>query len=87
MYLRSLLSALGLAAISCAVAVTPGAIDADMLQRLRDSYKPTAADKAIHNALNTTDIRVLAASADNRANFDNQFNYRVHSRGITDQKI
>ena len=86
MYLRSLLSALGLAAISCAVAVTPGAIDADMLQRLRDSYKPTAADKAIHNALNTTDIRVLAASADNRANFDNQFTYRVPSRGITDQK-
>ena len=86
MYLRSLLSALGLAAISCAVAVTPGAIDADMLQRLRDSYKPTAADKAIHNALNTTDIRVLAASADNRANFDNKFTYRVPSRGITDQK-
>ncbi|MDE6086394.1 MAG: C1 family peptidase [Muribaculaceae bacterium] len=86
MYLRSLFTVMGLAAITCAGAVNPGAIDADMLQRLRDSYKPTASDKAIHNALNTTDIRVLAATADNRANFDNQFTYRVPSTGITDQK-
>lgn len=61
-------------------------IDAAMLGRLQDSYNPTAADRAIHNALNTADINTLAASADNRANFDANFTYRVPSVGITDQK-
>lgn len=63
-----------------------GGIDGDMLSRLQDAYKPTAAERAIHNALNTADINTLAASADNRANFDNKFTYRVPSIGITDQK-
>lgn len=63
-----------------------GGIDAEMLGRLQESYNPTAADRAIHNALNTADINTLAASADNRANFDANFTYRVPSVGITDQK-
>lgn len=63
-----------------------GGIDSEMMTRLRDSYRPSASDKAIHNALNTADINTLAASADNRANFDNKFSHRVPSVGITDQK-
>ncbi|MDE7385827.1 MAG: C1 family peptidase [Muribaculaceae bacterium] len=63
-----------------------GGIDSEMLGRLHESYNPTAADRAIHNALNTADINTLAASADNRANFDANFTYRVPSVGITDQK-
>ncbi|MDE6402589.1 MAG: aminopeptidase, partial [Muribaculaceae bacterium] len=63
-----------------------GGIDSEILGRLHESYNPTAADRAIHNALNTADINTLAASADNRANFDANFTYRVPSVGITDQK-
>lgn len=62
-----------------------GGIDPAMMQRLQQSYNPTAADRAVHNALNATDINTLAASADNRANFDNKFTYRVPSVGITNQ--
>ncbi|MCM1449059.1 MAG: C1 family peptidase [Clostridiales bacterium] len=62
-----------------------GGIDAAMMQCLQQSYNPTAADRAIHNALNAADINTLAASADNRANFDNNFTYRVPSVGITNQ--
>lgn len=63
-----------------------GGIDAEMLGRMHESYNPTPSDRAIHNALNTADINTLAASADNRANFDCNFTYRVPSVGITDQK-
>lgn len=69
-----------------AIMMAQGGIDASMMDKLRDSYKPTPSDIAIHNALNTSDISVLAASADNRANFDNKFSHRVPSVGITDQK-
>lgn len=69
-----------------AMAKSTGGIDAAMMERLHDSYQPTPADRAIHNALNTADINTLAASADNRANFDNKFSHRVPSVGITDQK-
>ncbi len=63
-----------------------GGIDAEMLGRMHESYNPTPSDRAIHNALNTADINTLAASADNRANFNCNFTYRVPSVGITDQK-
>ena len=63
-----------------------GGIDAAMMERLSRSYSPTPADRAIHNALNAADINTLAASADNRADFDCNFTYRVPSVGITDQK-
>ncbi len=83
---RSILFGVGIAVSLTAVAQAQGGIDSDMMNRLHESYQPTAADRAIHNALNTADINTLAASADNRANFDNEFTYRVPSVGITDQK-
>lgn len=73
---------------SAAMAATPGngGIDDAMMQRLRSSYKNTASDKAISNALRGTDIDVLALSGDNKNNFDDNFSHRVKSKGITDQK-
>lgn len=86
MNIRYILIGMGIAVSSHTVAQAQGGIDPDMMTRLQESYQPTAADRAIHNALNTADINTLAASADNRANFDNEFTYRVPSVGITDQK-
>ena len=63
-----------------------GGIDAEMLGRLRDSYKYTAQDKALRNALAGTDIQKLAANADVSAEVDGYFSHRVPTKGITDQQ-
>lgn len=64
-----------------------GAITADMLSDMQQAYKPTPAERALHNAMNTADINTLAKSADARVNLaDDSFTYRVSSNGITDQK-
>lgn len=79
---------LGVAAIAAlgAMAQTPGGgIDSLMMQRLRAGYTPTAADKALRNALNGSDLDKLALNA-KAVSVDNNFSNRVPSRGITDQK-
>lgn len=79
---------LGVAAIAAlgAMAQTPGGgIDSLMMQRLRAGYTPTAADKALRNALNGSDLDKLALNAE-AVSVDNNFSNRVPSRGITDQK-
>ncbi|HCY73443.1 MAG TPA: aminopeptidase [Rikenellaceae bacterium] len=63
-----------------------GGISEGMLEQFRKDYKPTAADKAIRNALNTTSISVLATNAENAAMIDTHFSDKVATKGITDQK-
>ena len=63
-----------------------GGISADMLREISSAYKGTAADKALRNALNSTQINVLAASADNLAMIDTHFSDEVKTKGRTDQK-
>ncbi len=81
-----------LSVMTCALAasgwaVTPdGGIDNAMMERLRASYKNTPADKAISNALRSTDIDVLATAADNKNGLDDNFTHKVKSKGITNQK-
>lgn len=76
----------------CAAAVTgfcappTNGIDDAMMNRLRQSYKNDANDKAISNALRGNDIDALATNADAKNNLDNNFTYRVKSKGITNQK-
>ncbi len=83
---RLLLTAFACGMTLSALAVAPkGSIDDAMMKRLRDSYKNTPADKAITNALRGTDIDVLAVSAENKNNFDDNFSHRVKSKGITNQ--
>ncbi|MGM9753986.1 MAG: C1 family peptidase [Candidatus Cryptobacteroides sp.] len=62
------------------------ALDNNTLDKLRESYKPGAGDKALRNALNTGSIGTLAANADNMAMPDTHFSDRVRTKGITDQK-
>lgn len=81
-----------LSVMTCALAasgwaVTPdGGIDNAMMERLRAYYKNTPADKAISNALRSTDIDVLATAADNKNGLDDNFTHKVKSKGITNQK-
>ena len=63
-----------------------GGIDPKMLGELRDSYKNTAEDKALRNALAGTDIQKLASNADVSAEVDGYFSHRVPTKGITDQE-
>lgn len=63
-----------------------GGIDANMLSRLRGSYQPTPSDRALRNAMATTDLDKLACSAEGQNNFDTHFSNKVESKGITNQK-
>lgn len=84
---KLLVTLLATASALCAYADAPkGGIDAAMLQRLGATYQNTPSDKAIHNALSTTDIDVLARSAESKNNFDDNFSHKVTSKGITNQK-
>lgn len=81
-----------LSAVACGLIVLPafsqvqtGAIDDAMLSRLQASFKNTPSDKAITNALRSTDIDVLALSAENRNLFDDNFSHKVKGKGITNQ--
>ena len=63
-----------------------GGISADMLRQISASYEGSAADKALRNALNSTPINALAASADRIAMIDTHFSHEVKTVGRTDQK-
>lgn len=73
-------------ALSGYASAPDGGIDADMMNRLRASFKNTPADRAISNALRTSDLDVLATSGDNKNLYDDNFSHRVKSKGITDQE-
>ena len=75
-----------LAGMAITAQAQEGGISAGMLETLKNSYKHTAADKAVHNAMAGTDIRVLAKNQENLANFNTEFSHKVVSHGITDQK-
>lgn len=63
-----------------------GGISDAMMQKIKQNYQNTSADKAIRNALGGNDIRKLALNQDNRGGVDTHFSIKVESKGITDQK-
>lgn len=63
-----------------------GGITEDQMNRLRGSYANSASDRALRNALNTTDINKLATNADNKRLLDTDFSHKVNSKGITNQR-
>jgi len=74
------------AAISVGAFAASKGISPEMLQRLREANPPTAADRAIRNALNSSSIDKLAANAESRPMNSSRMSNKVESRGITDQK-
>ncbi len=63
-----------------------GGISDDMMLQIKQSYQNTPQDKAIRNAIGSSDIRTLALNQDNLKGMDTHFSIRVNSKGITDQK-
>lgn len=63
-----------------------GGIDADMLKELKESYKPTTAEKALQNVMLSNSIKVLSLNQENLNELDTYFSHSVPSKGITDQK-
>ena len=63
-----------------------GGIDAGMLNELKESYKPTAAEKALQNVMLSNSIKVLSLNQENLNELDTYFSHSVPSKGITDQK-
>ena len=83
-----------LAAVAVVLAVAPvtaetkggGGIDSAMLGRLKDSYRPSGAQRALRNAASTNSIDNLVQNVESKNNFDTSFSHKVESKGITDQK-
>ena len=63
-----------------------GGIDAKMLNELKESYKPTTAEKALQNVMLSNSIKVLSLNQENLNELDTYFSHSVPSKGITDQK-
>lgn len=79
-------------AASLSVAVLPisakvnGGISQETLKNLREQYQPTAAERALHNAIAGQDINKLALNKDAKNGRDTNFSHRVPSKGITNQR-
>lgn len=68
-------------------AATPGGgLTIEMIQKMRDNYKPTAAERALANAAANNALDKLAATGKQRDAADTYFSHEVPGKGITDQK-
>lgn len=63
-----------------------GGLTADQIKTIQNACKPTAADKALRNAIVTNDINKLAKNYENSTAFDAHFSHQVPSKAITDQE-
>ncbi len=57
-----------------------------LIQKIRSEYKPSASDRALRNAMGTTDIKKLSVNQDNRQELNTYFSNQVDGKGITDQE-
>ncbi len=80
------IAAIALAGLSSQAQTKGGGIDSGMMDRLRNSFNPTRAQKALRNAASANSIDKLVQNADGKNNFDTSFSHKVESKGITDQK-
>ena len=85
--MKTLFTAAMLLAIGTASAQTKdGGISAQMLQKIEQQNPPTAADKALRNALAANAIDALAKNRDNAGEVDTWFSVETKKQSITDQK-
>ena len=78
--------ALMLLSIAASAQNKAGGLSADLLKDLNTPLDGNAGDRAIRNALNSTSMAVLAASADKSVMPDTNFSDEVKTNGRTDQK-
>ena len=75
-----------LAFAAMSLSLSAQSLTPELLQTLKDSYKNTPQDRAIRNAIGSTDLQTLAKNQDNMNALDHHFTYRVETNGITNQK-
>lgn len=63
-----------------------GELSPEILRQITSSQTPTAADRALRNAMAQTDLRTLATNIGTVAAAETDFTYQVPVKGITDQK-
>lgn len=73
-------------AVALAANAQNGGITSDMLKEIRRVNTPTAADKALANAVAANSIEVLAVNRANAGAIDTYFNIETPKQSITDQK-
>ncbi len=61
-------------------------LSTETLAKIQKSYKNTAEDKALRNAMNGIELNKLAQNSENSTAFNTYFSNRVNSQAITDQK-
>ena len=61
-------------------------ISSETLAKIQKSYKNTAEDKALRNAMSGIELNKLAQNSDNNTAFNTYFSNKVNSQAITDQK-
>ena len=85
--MRKILFAILLGTVMTAQAQTKdGGISPQMLQKIEQQNPPTAADKALRNALAANAIDALAKNKDNAGDLDTYFSVETKKQSITDQK-
>ena len=62
-----------LALLALGAQAQQGGITPEMLSQIKETYRHTSADKAIHNALAGTSIAILARNQERLADFDTHF--------------
>lgn len=63
-----------------------GAIDKDVLSKIEKSYKNTSTDKALRNAVLAKGMKDLVVNSERGLPLDDNFTYRIESKGITNQE-
>ena len=70
----------------CGICQAQTNITPKVLQTLEDSYKPTAADKALRNAISSVSLQKMAVNQENTQAKDTHFSIEVKNTGISNQE-
>lgn len=70
----------------CGVCRAQTNITPEVLQTLEESYRPTAADKALHNAISSVSLQKMAVNRENSGAKDTHFSVEVKNSGISNQE-
>ena len=77
---------LAVLALGCGAAVAQSAITPEVLAKMQQADVQSAADKAVRNAMASTPLNTLATTVESMNPVDEDFTYRVPTKGITNQK-
>ena len=75
-----------LAGVPSVFAADKGGISPEMLRSMKESYRPTPAERALGNAAAGQNLDDLARTRQSRNAADTYFSHKVDSKGITNQK-